>query len=128
MFTGDFDTPEPKAGENPGQPVPNNGGQGVNLDPHHKRSDIRMLVRAAVQGWLTPSQIAAAGRTLAGVMADDGADPRARVAAAKSVVEIAKLAQQVGEFDAKVSGEVVDRVVIERLPDEAIARFLGMDE
>lgn len=128
MFTGDFDTPEPKAGGNPGAPIGGSGGQGAGLDPHHKRADIRMLVRAAVQGWLTPSQIEAAGRTLAGVMSDDGADPRARVAAAKSVVDIAKLAQQVGEFDAKVSGEVVDRVVIERLPDEAIARFLGMDE
>lgn len=75
------------------------GGQGVGLDLHHKRSDIRQLVRAAINGWLTPSQIVAAGRTLEQVMADDGADARARIAAAKGVIDVAKLAQQVCEFD-----------------------------
>ncbi len=75
-----------------------NGGRG--RDPHRVRGDVRDMVRAIVAGWLEGDTLANAARDLADILANCE-DPRARVNAAKGLLAIAQLGQQIGEADDK---------------------------
>ena len=90
------------------------------------RSDVRNLVRAAVEGWLKPQDFGWVVDTLRDVAAT-ARDPRARVHAAEGLIRIADLGLKWSEFEDKTGrldgGEATERVVFDVTIPEARSRL-----
>ena len=111
------------------QPPPQSlalGGKGAAIEQGHTRSNVRLLVSAAVNGWLGEDDYGWVVETLKHVAAT-AKDPRARVSAAEGLVRVADLGLKLAEFEDKAgrldSGQATERVEFDVKIPEARSRL-----